>query len=153
MDKNELWRRCSNGDVEFVKAALDEYGARDVFDNALLMGQGCIHAAARAHEIPLLDFLIRNGDDVNRKGSGFDKWTPLHLAVRIWPKEKRLETVDFLLQKGAEVDPIDSRGKTPLHLAAELGHAETARLLLLAGADVEAKDENGETPLRRAIWV
>ena len=80
MDKNELRRRCLSGDVEFVKAALDEYGARDVFDNALNGYSGCIHAAAQTGQIPLFDFLIRNGEDVNRK-NGRSELTPLNYAT------------------------------------------------------------------------
>ena len=150
--KYKLWRRCLDGDVEFVKAALDEYGARDVFDNALFLEEGCIHAAAQKGQIPVLDFLIRNGEDVNRKAGTSGIRTPLYYAVRrIWEKEKRLETVNFLLQRGAEVDARYSRNFTPLLLAAYKGRAETARLLLLAGANIEAKDDTGETALRKAI--
>ena len=151
MDKAELGRRCQSGDVDYVKAALDEHGACEVFDNRLNGYSGCIHAATEKGKIPVLDFLIRNGEDINRKRYGGTEWTPLHCAVWQIDEEKRLRTVDFLLQKGAEVDVPDSDQMTPLFYAAEYGRTQTARLLLLAGADVEAKDKRGETPLRRAI--
>ncbi|XP_047106100.1 ankyrin repeat and death domain-containing protein 1B-like [Schistocerca piceifrons] len=41
----------------------------------------------------------------------------------------------------------DGRGRTPLHRAAERGHAEAAADLLLAGADRGARDDKGRTPL------
>lgn len=44
----------------------------------------------------------------------------------------------------------DSRGNTPLHMAAANGHAELTQLLLQAGADVSATNSAGNTPLHWA---
>jgi ankyrin repeat protein len=45
----------------------------------------------------------------------------------------------LLLEKGAEVDPEDSYGRTPLLLAAENGHEAVVRLLLEKGAKVDSR--------------
>ena len=66
------------------------------------------------------------------------------------------EAVQPLLKYGADVTAADSRGITPLHLAAGLGSDDLVQQLIAAGADVNAQDhvrENGggqETPLHRA---
>jgi len=41
--------------------------------------------------------------------------------------------------KGAEIDPRDSRGRTPLFVAVENGCEQTARLLIEKGADIETQ--------------
>lgn len=46
------------------------------------------------------------------------------------------------------VEEVDPRGRTPLHLAVSLGHLESVRVLLRHGADVtkeNAKNWTGKT--------
>lgn len=50
------------------------------------------------------------------------------------------------------VDRIDVGGYTPLHLAAQNGHAAATALLLQLGADVDGKGGYGATPLHRASY-
>ena len=50
--------------------------------------------------------------------------------------------------------PIDIRNEareTPLHAAADGGHADVVRLLLARGADAHAVEESGQTPLDYAV--
>ena len=56
-----------------------------------------------------------------------------------------------LLEKGANVNITDHKGKTALHRAAQAGFTKIGKVLIKAGADIEAKDSNGETPLFDAI--
>ena len=58
--------------------------------------------------------------------------------------------VEFLLNKGAEVNARNDDGATALHWACYKGYLESARLLLDHGAALEAKDEDNETPLHWA---
>ena len=61
------------------------------------------------------------------------------------------ERVRSLLDRGAEVNLAQGDGMTPLHWAAERGHASVADLLISASADVEAKTRIGSyTPLHLA---
>ncbi|KAL2096106.1 hypothetical protein ACEWY4_008254 [Coilia grayii] len=50
-----------------------------------------------------------------------------------------------------DVETLDPRGRTPLHLAVTLGHLECARVLLQYGADVCKENRNGWTVLQEAI--
>jgi hypothetical protein len=66
----------------------------------------------------------------------------------------RTAVVDFLLQRGIEVDErLPHNGQTGLHWAALGGHADTVRLLLERSAPVETRDESfGGMALEWAIY-
>jgi Ankyrin repeats (3 copies) len=66
----------------------------------------------------------------------------------------RTSVVDFLLERGMEIDAkLKHNGQTGLHWAAFGGHVDTVKLLLLRGAPIDAKDESfGGTPLGWALY-
>ena len=57
----------------------------------------------------------------------------------------------FYFQNGLSIEERDSRGQTPLHLAAEENHVQLVRTLISEHADKEARDERGYTPLLAAV--
>jgi ankyrin repeat protein len=67
----------------------------------------------------------------------------------------RTAVVDFLLQRGMELDAkLPHNGQTGLHWAAFGGHASTVKLLLERGAPVDAKDESFDgTPFGWALYA
>lgn len=71
----------------------------------------------------------------------------MHLVV----KERDLNWVGFLIQKGARIDLKDGQGNTPLMLASRIGFVDAARVLLARGAQVNASNSTGETPLILAV--
>ncbi|XP_036878729.2 ankyrin repeat domain-containing protein 13B isoform X4 [Manis javanica] len=73
---------------------------------------------------------------------------PLHYLVwhnrhRELEKEVRAGQVD--------IEQLDPRGRTPLHLATTLGHLDCARVLLAHGADVGRENRSGWTVLQEAV--
>lgn len=56
-----------------------------------------------------------------------------------------------LLGCGADVTSINSRKRTPLHVAASTNSLTTAQILLHHGSDIESKDKDGDTPLVVAV--
>ena len=71
------------------------------------------------------------------------KRTALHSAARYGA----LQTADFLIGKGANVNASDENGNTPLHLAVMFRHDEIATLLINHGADVNRQNKDQSSPL------
>lgn len=74
--------------------------------------------------------------------------TQLHTSVDY--RKNKLTPIKVLIANGADINAKDDTGNTPLHYAANSGHAKGAALLIKAGADIEAKNNKGWTPLQRA---
>ena len=72
-------------------------------------------------------------------------------SVRAAVVEGDVESLRGLLEGGADVDERDSKGLTPLMLAALNRRVDIVEVLLEYGADVEAEDKSGWRPLRYAI--
>jgi ankyrin repeat protein len=61
------------------------------------------------------------------------------------------QVIDYLVQKGANLNARDTAGRSALHIASMLGFAPTVLYLVVkAGANVEAKDNNLLSPLHLA---
>ncbi|KAG9485963.1 ankyrin repeat domain-containing protein 13B [Eleutherodactylus coqui] len=73
---------------------------------------------------------------------------PLHYLV--WHNKCR-ELEKELSEKQDQIEQVDPRGRTPLHLATTLGHLECAKVLLNHGADVSKENRSGWTVLQEAV--
>ncbi|XP_031402971.1 ADP-ribosylation factor GTPase-activating protein AGD3 [Punica granatum] len=72
-----------------------------------------------------------------------DGCTLLHLAC----ETADIGMLELLLQYGANVNAVDSRGNMPLHRCTIKGKAMNAKLLLSRGADAQALNGEGKTAL------
>jgi ankyrin repeat protein len=62
----------------------------------------------------------------------------------------REAVVQFLVDKGADLESTSWAGHTPLSWVAMLGYERLAKLLVNKGANLNSKDDKGRTPLSRA---
>ncbi|KAM7416634.1 hypothetical protein PAMA_018605 [Pampus argenteus] len=73
---------------------------------------------------------------------------PLHSAV--WENDYRTLEEQITLPQ-SDIEAVDPRGRSPLHLAVSLGHLESVRVLLRHGAEVTKENANNWTVLQEAV--
>ncbi|CAM9577679.1 unnamed protein product [Pylaiella littoralis] len=99
----------------------------------------------------VLELLLEEGSDPGcRQGSNGPRfevgWSLLHHFARVGDHARLL----WLLHHGAQVDPVDHAGTTPLLLAAAEGRVTCVTALLTRGADIRHRGPSGQTALHCA---
>jgi ankyrin repeat protein len=117
-----------------------------------------LYRAAKAADLTVMRLLIEKGADAKLKLK--DEATPLHATVGIGvrqamgdaalsgPKPAQVEeTIQFLLDHGADINAANATGMTPLHGAAQKGADEIVQYLADHGAKLDIKDKRDRTAL------
>ncbi|MBG6092163.1 ankyrin repeat domain-containing protein [Actinomadura viridis] len=134
---------ADTGKVELVRPFLDAGLPVDAESD---LGTTPLMCAVSTGSLPLVEFLVSRGADVNRvQRGGVEPGTVLTWALEL---AEPLAIVSALLRAGADPDLPRPDGWTPLMLAAFHGYVEVIRALVAAGADVSAsKDDGAVTPV------
>ena len=66
----------------------------------------------------------------------------LHIAV----KNNSIELVKYFLNKRYDLNDVNKKGQTALHLACELGNEDIINLLVENGANTQIRDNKGRKP-------
>ena len=110
----------------------------------LLMERGYSLPIPMGGDDEWIRWAVAHGANVN--GPRNDGWPLNHQAGH-----GRMKGVATLLELGADPNPQDEEGNTPMHRLAKRGSGrEFARLLLEHGADLTIKNVKGETPMELA---
>ena len=159
---------AKNGCLEILKALVDAGSSLISLDELYRTPLFCAQQHEGSTWKDCSDFLtspklrelrgaqIRRYQDLSKpKVSGWSSeeyWNrfPLHCAART----AQHELVKALLDDGAIVDQKDFQGKSPLHVAVDIGQGNTnlqvVKVLLNAGSNVALLDDKGLTPLEIA---
>lgn len=102
-----------------------------------------LHGAAYEGDLKELKFLLMfkdvdSRDHLNR--------TPLHLAI----EGEQLESVEYLLKRGADIEAVDMYSWTPLLYSAKVGNSPILKYLLDSGSNVGGNAKAVSSPLRMA---
>lgn len=111
----------------------------------LSSGLSIFNAAIRSGNSQFVSYLLKKGFNANEKNS-HNQWSPLHYAA----KTCRPEIIDLLIANKAELNVKDKLGRTPLHLAADIGCFGSVALLLDAGANPNVVDNKNKVALNYA---
>ncbi|XP_008171274.2 ankyrin repeat and SOCS box protein 3 isoform X7 [Chrysemys picta bellii] len=138
MDFTEAYSdRCSSvglaareGNVKSLRKLIKQGYSVDVPDNR---GWMPIHEAAFHNSSECLKLLINAAPSDNYiKSKTFEGTCALHLSAN----NGCLESINVLLEAGAETNDVTYEETTPLFLAVENGHPEIIKLLLQHGANI-----------------
>ena len=172
-----LWFACCDGQGDFVKLLLDKGADPNIVDKH---GDSCLHAAIFGHcSIATLQEIIDRSADVNAVNK--DGATPLLLACSTGQSEAvkfllnanadpntadvdgdvslhaaiagycSSETLQILIDSGADVNAVNKRGRTAVLLGCLDGQMDSVKVLLDAGADPTIADEEHFSCLHAAI--
>ncbi|XP_012223196.1 arf-GAP with coiled-coil, ANK repeat and PH domain-containing protein 2 [Linepithema humile] len=106
-----------------------------------------LYKAAAAHNLPVMCAALAAGADKLWSNVNDKNRNALHQAII----SGSVMSCEYLLLNGARINCQDAEGKTPLHLATELGHTAQVCLLLKHRADQHIEDESGIKPLSIAV--
>lgn len=118
---------CWGGNVETLRMLVEHGGDLTVKDR---LNQGLMHIAAANGHTEVCEELFRMTDGNIYDRDHLDR-LPIHAATL----SCYTRTVERLAELGSNVNAVDFRMETPLHLAAHKGHLPTAKILVELGAD------------------
>ena len=137
MDKIRLL--VANDEVANVSAAWEELSP--------------LHLAAAYRSLEVVKLLTDRGYDINARSLEWSGASPMHAAAQ---KNSDAKVIDFLVERGADINAREDTGRVPLHLAARFNtRLEVLQALLAHGADTTAKSSQslfyGAVPFHYAV--
>lgn len=137
------------GDIDWLRLSLDKAKGKVAIDRN---GYNAMHLAALHGRVECLQVLIEEYHmDVNMPDAQGRR--PIHMILNKESGYRANQSLQYLLEIGADPNVQTVDGQTPLHQAAEVGLLDCLQTLVEAAADVKAQNTKGQTPLDLAkVW-
>ena len=116
------------------------------------IGRTVLHHAVKMRDAPeIIELITRAGAELNAKSEGNGGATPLFSALERYIEDPNkplaVSILRLLVQKGADINAVDSSGATVVARAAAQNQPELIKVLVELGADASKRLGNGRTPL------
>ena len=142
LKKYGLHQAAALGDLEAVQAFISAGAPLEETDG--FKGQTPLHWAAKQGYPKVVEALLIAGVDPDKKDDILE-YTALHFAA-VNGEASRVEVAKVLLKWKADPNVQDYDGGTPLHIAANRGHAEMVTILLsVPNIDLTIPNEDDKT--------
>ena len=105
-------------------------------------------------DLTLLEELFQNKERNIMEVTPVEHWNWLHKALLGFESNKPpSDVINYLINKGIDINAQDIYGMTPLHYALRSKNAEAAIALLKAGANPNLPNQNGLIPLSMIGYI
>jgi hypothetical protein len=145
----DLPEAAATGDVARLRELLgvDPAVAKERANSRSADGWPLLHLAAAFADRPTVVTLLDAGADVRQVSQTPMRNEALHAALAL---SKDGDVTRLLIERGADVNAVQTAGYRPLHQAAVAGREDLVRMLLNAGAEKTARCDRGKTPAEYA---
>ncbi|XP_022725760.1 ADP-ribosylation factor GTPase-activating protein AGD3-like isoform X3 [Durio zibethinus] len=137
-DVNAVYEQSSGSSLTLAKVMLLQEHS-NVDNSSYITGNSSDRSSANSFNL--------RGSSEGQSMDDLDGCTLLHLAC----ETTDIGMLELLLQYGANINAMDSRGQMPLHRCILKGKAALAKLLLARGANPQALNTEGKIPLELAV--
>ncbi len=147
--------RFSDATVDQLNDAIREKRHRDIQEILLNKrlgnekdesGKTPLRLAIELNNVDAINMLLSIGADPNESPAADGK-SLLSLVIE---NRRQTQLIKRLVASGADMELTDIYGKTPLHIASQLGYYHAVSSLVKLGANLDTTDRDGRTPLINA---
>ncbi|XP_076332081.1 uncharacterized protein LOC143237096 [Tachypleus tridentatus] len=146
---NNLWHVCCNQNHLHCLQWLCNQDSNEALMDENNNGFTPIILAIRHGNVEIVQWLLENTTCGNLLETSVRDRSLLHYTAK-YGQEQLVHWLSENVQ--TSINYCDSKGDTPLHLAAKYGHIGCAKALILHGADISAKNQLGLNPHDLAIY-
>jgi ankyrin repeat protein len=145
----DLPEAAATGDVARLRELLgmDPAAAKERANSHSADGWPLLHLAAAFADRETVETLLDAGADVRQVSQTPMRNEALHAVLAL---SKDGDVTRLLIERGADVNAMQTAGYRPLHQAAVAGREDLVRMLLSAGAEQTARCDRGKTPAEYA---
>ena len=145
--ESDIYKATSNNDIESLRYYCE---IEKIDPNSLsnYLDRTPLHIAAEKGYLPIVEYLI-DAQHVSINKPNMKGYSAAHLACI----NNNITILSFLIEKGSDIEQLDSEGNTCLMLACREGNMDIVKYLIeKRSVKVDVHNNNGFTALHFACW-